>query len=83
MGHYTAVCKLGDGRYGTFNDARPCRVTDTWDDVATTQNQRDVYILVYARLELWDERISSGIERVPWSRGQATLDLLGHGAAGI
>ena len=82
QGHYTSVCKLGDGQYGTFNDAMPCRVTDTWDDVATTQNQRDAYILVYSRLELWDDRISSGIERVPWARGHATLNLLGHDASG-
>ena len=81
-GHYTAICKLGDGKYREFDDGKPCRVIDTWDGVATTKNQRDAYILVYSRLDLWDDRISSGIEHVPWSRGQATLDLLSHDAVG-
>lgn len=76
-GHYTAICKVGDGIYGPFDDAKGCKSTTNWEDVASVRNQRDVYILVYARLELWDAGMPTGIERVPWARGQATFDLLG------
>jgi hypothetical protein len=74
-GHYKAVRRLGGGRYCLFND-HDLQIFSASEVLSRDDVRRGCYLLIYTRESSWSQAVRTGIERVPYTRGPVSNQIL-------